>query len=161
MMVEDAKQHEHHRILSSEVKHKVPRVHAFHHPKVAWYGKIQTWMAEHITLGLSTMEFFWFCALLDGVELVGLLNTHWSPVVIWVTFLSQTVIQLLALPAIGAQNRLAQVLSDQREIEQTRTLNAMLAMVKDLHDKQIEQLDHLVVIRNGHGKNERATADTT
>lgn len=53
---------------------------------------------------LSSMKFFYFCIILDLIELFPVIQAH--SVVLWVTYLSQSVIQLVALPILGAQNKL-------------------------------------------------------
>lgn len=55
---------------------------------------------------LSHMNFFYFCVLLDLVELHPVIQAH--SVITWITYLSQSVIQLIALPILGAQNKLQQ-----------------------------------------------------
>jgi hypothetical protein len=63
-----------------------------------------SWFGNKLADGLSTMFFFWFCFILDIVELVPVIKTH--SVVVYVSYLSQTVIQLLALPLLAFQNKL-------------------------------------------------------
>ena len=65
--------------------------------------------------GLSTMAFFWFCVLLDLLGLVVLiqqtsqaLSSHSSLLTVlylWVAFVAQGVIQLLALPLLAFQSK--------------------------------------------------------
>lgn len=64
------------------------------------------WLANFFGNALSSMYFFYFCLLLDFMELSPVIKAHNT--VLWVTYLSQSVIQLLALPILGAQNKLQQ-----------------------------------------------------
>jgi hypothetical protein len=66
--------------------------------------RINTWLALRLGDGLSNMWFFWFCVLLDLLELPPVISDH--NIITWITFISQTVIQLIALPILGAQNKL-------------------------------------------------------
>jgi hypothetical protein len=52
------------------------------------------------------MYFFYFCVVLDLIELNPVVKAHST--ITWVTYLSQSVIQLIALPILGAQNKLQQ-----------------------------------------------------
>ena len=56
--------------------------------------------------GLGTIPFFLFCVALDLIELPPIIKAH--SVIIWVNYISQTVIQLLALPLLGIQARMQQ-----------------------------------------------------
>lgn len=62
------------------------------------------WLANKLGDGLSSMAFFWVCVVLDLIELPPIIGSH--NVIAWCTYISQTVIQLLALPILGAQNKL-------------------------------------------------------
>lgn len=56
--------------------------------------------------GLGTKLFFIFCLALDLMMLPPVIQA--KSVIVWVTYLSQTVIQLLALPLLGIQARIQQ-----------------------------------------------------
>lgn len=56
--------------------------------------------------GLGTIWFFVFCLALDLFMLPPVIKAHST--IVWVTYLSQTVIQLLALPLLGIQARIQQ-----------------------------------------------------
>lgn len=66
--------------------------------------KFNNWLANLLGNGLSNMYFFYFCIILDAIELSPVLKSHST--VLLVSYLSQSVIQLLALPVLGAQNKL-------------------------------------------------------
>lgn len=68
--------------------------------------RFNNWLADGLGNTLSSMYFFYFCVVLDFVELGPVIRAH--SVVLWVTYLSQSVIQLIALPILGAQNKLQQ-----------------------------------------------------
>lgn len=52
----------------------------------------------------GSMGFFYFCVLLDLVELPAVIQQ--ASVIIWVTYISQAVIQLVALPIISVQGNI-------------------------------------------------------
>lgn len=79
-------------------------------------------LANLLGNALSNMNFFYFCLVLDAAELKPVVDAH--SVITWVTYLSQSVIQLIALPILGAQNKLQQT-----NHEET------MRHVKGLHDK--------------------------
>lgn len=62
------------------------------------------WLTVKLGNGLSSITFFYICVLLDLVELPPVIAAN--NVIIWCTYLSQTVIQLIALPILGAQQRI-------------------------------------------------------
>lgn len=68
--------------------------------------KFNNWLADKLGNGLSSMYFFYFCVVLDLIELGPVIAAHST--ITWVTYLSQSVIQLVALPVLGAQNKLQQ-----------------------------------------------------
>jgi hypothetical protein len=69
-------------------------------------NRINSWLANFLGNALSSMYFFYFCVVLDIVELPPVIRAH--SVITWITYLAQTVIQLVALPILGAQNKLQQ-----------------------------------------------------
>jgi hypothetical protein len=69
-------------------------------------SRFNRWLANLLGNTLSSMYFFYFCLILDAVELQPVVKAHNT--VLWVTYLSQSVIQLIALPVLGAQNKLQQ-----------------------------------------------------
>ena len=87
--------------------------------------------ATHV---LSSMWFFWFCVILDLVELPAVLG-NLTPIIV-VTYISQTVIQLLALPLLGAGQRIIAEAQDARAEADHKTLTA-------LHTINVHQLEIL------------------
>ncbi len=80
-------------------------------------------IAVGATHALSSMWFFWFCVALDLIELPSVL-TNLTPIVV-VTYISQTVIQLLALPLLGAGQRIIAEAQDARAEADHKTLTAL------------------------------------
>ena len=66
--------------------------------------RINEWLAGKLANTLSSMTFFYICLLLDAVELPPVIGAH--SIIVWCTYISQTVIQLIALPILGAQQKM-------------------------------------------------------
>lgn len=62
------------------------------------------WFGNKLADGVGTMSFFWFCFILDLIELGPVIKSNSA--IIWVTYISQTVIQLLALPLLAFQGKI-------------------------------------------------------
>lgn len=97
-------------------------------------GRINADIAVKATAVLSSMWFFWFCVLLDLFELPAVIQAASS--IAWVTYISQTVIQLLALPLLGAGQRIIAATQDARAEADHKTLSA-------LHNMNVVQLQIL------------------
>jgi hypothetical protein len=67
--------------------------------------KFNKWLALRLGDLLSSMGFFYFCVLLDLIELKPVIDAH--SVIVWCTYISQTVIQLIALPILGVLQKLS------------------------------------------------------
>lgn len=63
------------------------------------YNSFNQWVAVKLGNVLSSMTFFWVCVALDLIELPPVIEAH--SVIIWCTYLSSVVFQLLALPVLG------------------------------------------------------------
>lgn len=61
------------------------------------------WIAEKLSAGLSSIWFFYFCVLLDLIELKPVIDAH--DIIVWCSYISQTVIQLIALPILAHQQK--------------------------------------------------------
>ena len=105
-------------------------------------GRFNTRTAMVASNLLSSMYFFWFCVVLDLVELPAVIQAN--SVLVWVAYVSQTVIQLLALPALGAGQRLSAVRSDAEAVATHETLTA-------LHTMNVTQLRILSELRHPQG----------
>lgn len=68
--------------------------------------RFNDWLAGLLGNTLSSMAFFYVCVLLDLIELPPVIAAH--DVIVWCTYVSQTVIQLIALPVLGYQQKTAQ-----------------------------------------------------
>lgn len=64
---------------------------------------LNNWLGNKLADLLSTMAFFYLCVILDSIELPPVIKAH--DIITWCTYLSQTVIQLLALPLLAYQNK--------------------------------------------------------
>jgi hypothetical protein len=102
-------------------------------------GKVNGWIAVRTTRGLSSMWFFWFCVLLDLAELPAVIAAH--SVIAWVTYLSQTVIQLVALPLLGAGQQIISTAQDAR----AESDHEILSSLHTLNEKQMLILESLQV----------------
>lgn len=105
------------RLVKSEDHHL--RLHGAHR-----VGRFNAMIAARSATVLSSMWFFWFCVLLDGIEAYFLAQQPFS-VVSWVTFLAQTVIQLLALPLLGASQNIISAMQDAKAKADHETLTAI------------------------------------
>jgi hypothetical protein len=103
-------------------------------------GRINAAIAVKATAVLSSMWFFWFCVLLDLFELPAVIQAASS--IAWVTYISQTVIQLLALPLLGAGQRIIAATQDARADADHRTLSALHSM-NVVQLQILERLDEL------------------
>jgi hypothetical protein len=131
----EAREHVHRPVMTHDVRMKRRR----HNPHVSRYHRFQVWIATRAAGVLSSPEFLWACIILDLLELPALF-------VIWnstppfaamgatVTYLTQTVIQLVALPILGEQQRLKEMADDEREREHGRTLTAIHRMTREVHE---------------------------
>ena len=102
-------------VRARDVRHRVFGVGSVNHFNAA--------IAVSATRALSSMWFFWFCVILDLVELPAVLQ-NLTPIVV-VTYISQTVIQLLALPLLGAGQRIIAEAQDARAEADHKTLTAL------------------------------------
>lgn len=62
------------------------------------------WLAVRLGDTLSSMTFFYVCLILDLIELGPVISAHNT--ITWVTYISQSVIQLIALPILGVQQKI-------------------------------------------------------
>ena len=102
-------------------------------------GHFNAKVANFVSNLLSNMWFFWFCVVLDLVELPAVISSP-SPVVV-VAYISQTVIQLLALPALGAGQKLQAATADARAETDHRTL----VLLDKINRQQLEILQKMQI----------------
>ena len=83
------------------------------------------WLANKLGDWLGNMNFFYFCVILDLIELPPVIKAH--DVIVWITYMAQTVVQLLALPILQVYQ------------------NLHSQNMQDLHDKMDKVHKHLGV----------------
>ena len=110
-----AESHVHRLVQSHQVRTEVFGAHPL--------DRFNTLIALKATTVLSSMWFFWFCVILDLAELPAVIQA--ASVIAWVTYISQTVIQLLALPLLGAGQRIIAASQDARAEADHDTLLAI------------------------------------
>ena len=66
--------------------------------------RFNEWLAEKLGNSLSSMTFFYFCVLIDLIELKPGIDAN--NVIIWCNYIAQTVIQLIALPILGVLQKI-------------------------------------------------------
>jgi hypothetical protein len=86
-------------------------------------GRFNAWLAVRATAVLGNMWFFWFCVILDLLELPAVIASR--SVISVVTYISQTVIQLLALPLLQVGQRIISEAQDMRAETDHETLVAL------------------------------------
>lgn len=89
---------------------------------------------------LGSMLFFWFCLILDLVELPPVIASN--NLIVWINYIAQTVIQLLALPILGVVANLQQKQSEAKANADHKTLTYLaeiqdeqLVILKELKEK--------------------------
>ena len=117
----------HHRLIQS--RNVISRVHG-----TSAIERVNGRIAVAATTVLGSMWFFWFCVLLVLVELPAVFAAR--SVMAWVMYISQTVIQLLALPLLGAGQRINSAAQDARAETDHETLVA-------LHTLSVQQIQIL------------------
>lgn len=117
-----------HRLIQS--RHVIGRVHG-----TSAIDRVNGSIAVAATTVLSSMWFFWFCVLLVLIELPAVFAAR--SVIAWVMYISQTVIQLLALPLLGAGQRIISAAQDAR----AETDHDTLIMLHKLSVQQIQILE--------------------
>lgn len=118
----------HHRLIQS--KNVISRVHG-----TSAIERFNGRIAVAGTTVLGSMWFFWFCVLLVLVELPAVFAAR--SVIAWVMYISQTVIQLLALPLLGAGQRIISESQDAR----AETDHETLVTLHTLSMQQIQILE--------------------
>lgn len=120
-------QHEH-RLVQSRNKNVQAQVHGG-----GAVGRFNSWLAIKATAVLGNMWFFWFCVLLDLFSLPSVFQGQIS----LGTYLSSVVIQLLALPLLGAGQRIISAAQDARAEADHETL----LVLHRLSQQQLEILN--------------------
>ena len=116
-------------------------------------GRFNAWIAIRATNLLSSMYFFWFCVLLDISEIALILTGKLPLIALLITILSQTVIQLLALPLLGASQKIISATQDERAEADHETLSALHELNKtqlqllEVQQKELSLLRKLLTAR--------------
>jgi hypothetical protein len=129
-LIERARRHEH-RLISRESAHQA--VHG-----TGWLENINKWLALLITKAVGTMWCAYAFALLALISLPGAIQSH--SIVILVSWLSQTFLQLVLLSIIIVGQNVIQEASDQRAEADHETLQL-------LHKINLTQLDILTHVQ--------------
>jgi hypothetical protein len=92
--------------MEEELEKVISKIHkSIKHPREYLKSEIHVFKRLNEKLAmkmggvLTSVYFFYFCVILDLAELPAVILAH-SPIA-WVNYISQTVIQLLALPILG------------------------------------------------------------
>lgn len=108
-----------HRLI--QTRHVIRQIHG-----TTAVDQVNARIAVAATTVLGSMWFFWFCVVLILVELPAVIAA--ASVMAWVMYISQTVIQLLALPLLGAGQRIISAAQDARAETDHETLVALHAL---------------------------------
>lgn len=130
--------------------------------------RFNTSVGERVTSVLGSMWFFWFCVCLDAFAFIGLVlatGATWrngglfAVGLLWVVFISQTVIQLLALPVLQFSGNEASIKADARAEATFRNASDaeknILKVLAHLDDqdreilKIVKAVDALEAVRGG------------
>lgn len=93
------------------------------------YDAFNEWLASIAAKVLSSMEFFYLCVVLDFIELPPVIAQH--SIIVWCTYLSSVVFQLLALPLLAHQAKTGNAHHDRHADK----LDAIHALLKKVHKK--------------------------
>lgn len=99
----------------------------------AMFDEFNGWLAVKLGAVLSSMNFFWVCVVLDLIELPPVIAQH--SVIVWCTYLSSVVFQLLALPVLGVLQKTG---NDHHE-KHSKKLDAIQDSLDKLHEKVTTQ----------------------
>lgn len=86
---------------------------------------------------LGNMWFFYFCVVLDLAELPAVISAH--SIIAWVTYIAQTVIQLVALPVLQVYQNIQNTQNDAKADADHQALTYLAT----IQDEQLEILKRL------------------
>lgn len=107
------------------------------HPKELIDSKetFNTRAAKKVAAVLGDMKFFWFCVVLD-LAMLPTVITNFN-VVLFVTYIAQTVVQLLALPVLQVYQNLISVQGEAKaEVD-----HEALTYIAQIQDEQVKILN--------------------
>ena len=118
-----------------------------HHPnemrkELLGLKRFNYWLAVKITKGVGTMWCAYAFLILDLFMLPPVLQSH--SVMIWVTYIAQTVLQLVLLPIIMVGQNVIQAQNDAKADTDHRTLTYLAR----LQDEQMAELKNQTEILN-------------
>ncbi|MDE2022447.1 MAG: hypothetical protein KGI71_06065 [Patescibacteria group bacterium] len=122
--------------------------------------RFNNWFAVWLGNMLSSIAFFYVCVVLDAIELGPVIAAH--DVIVWCTYLSQTVIQLIALPILGVMQRIGNDNHATTHAHHERHAAKIDRLIKDLEEikesqkKEIEWIG--VLLRSEITRRERESA---
>lgn len=91
---------------------------------------------------LGNMWFFYFCVVLDIAELPAVISAHST--IAWITYIAQTVIQLVALPILQVAQNIQQEYNDSKAEADHKALTYLAT----IQDEQLAILKELAKIYN-------------
>lgn len=94
------------------------------------YNEFNEGLASIAAKVLSSMEFFYLCVALDLFELPPVIAQH--SIIVWCTYLSSVVFQLLALPLLAHQSKTGNEHHD-RHADKLDGIQESLQAIKDHH----------------------------
>ena len=104
-------------------------------------AKFNRALAIKLSSLLGSMGFFYICVILDLIELPPVISSH--SVIVWIAYISQTVIQLIALPILSTQQNIQQEQNQAKADADHRTLTYLatiqdeqLSILKELREKK-------------------------
>jgi len=103
-------------------------------------GRINYWIAVKITNGVGTMWCAYAFVILDLVMLPPVIKA--ASVMIWVTYIAQTVLQLVLLPIIMVGQNVIQVQNESKADTDHKTLTYLAT----LQDEQMDELKNQTAI---------------
>jgi len=101
------------------------------------FAKFNRWLAVKLGNTLGSMPFFYLCVVLDIAELPSVIKAH--SVLIWIAYISQTVIQLIALPILSVQANIQQENQQAKADADHQTLTYLAT----IQDEQLKILKYL------------------
>jgi hypothetical protein len=116
------------------------------HPKELLYrdfnsiSKFNYWIAVKITKGVGTMWCAYAFLLIDLIMLPPVIKAH--DVMVWVTYIAQTVLQLVLLPIIMVGQNVIQAQNESKADVDHKTLTYLAV----LQDEQMQELKNQTAI---------------
>ena len=116
------------------------------HPKelmnkeIKGMAKFNYWLAVKITNGIGTMWCAYVFIIIDLLMLPPVIKAH--DIIVWVTYIAQTVLQLVLLPIIMVGQNVIQAQNESKAETDHRTLTYLAT----LQDEQMQELKNQTTI---------------